>query len=144
MRVKVLLLAAVFAGGLFEAAAYAATPDWFLIDENPESKFFYDRNGITQVREGVIRVRARVVYSEAGRKKALEVLKELPPSAPLYESLYSYEINCPEQEGHLLAAGHYDDKGSLLRSSDLSAGTRWEYLEPGARLAVVAGEACRR
>lgn len=143
MRVKPFLLTTV-AAGMLAASAFAATPDWFLLDENEDSSFFYDRSGGTALREGVIQVRTRVVYSDRGRKDALEVLKELPDSAPLHETLYSYEINCAEREGHLLAATHLDKRGGTLRSTDLSAVTQWENLPPDSRMGLVLGQACTR
>ncbi|WP_129128446.1 hypothetical protein [Geomonas oryzae] len=143
MRVKLFLLNTV-AVGMLTASAFAASPDWFMLDENEDSSFFFDRSGVTPLREGVLQVRTRVVYSDQGRKDALKVLKELPDSAPLYETLYSYEINCTEREGHLLAATHLDRKGGTLRSTDLSAVTQWEYLPPDTRMGLVLGQACTR
>lgn len=125
-------------------AAYCAPADWFLLDENPGSGFFYDRNGIMPVREGVIQVRARVLYSEEGKKEALKVLKGLPQQAPLYETIYNYEINCPEREGHLLASSHLDKGGTILKTTELSAVTQWEYLPPDTRLGLVVQQACPR
>ena len=143
MRAKPLLLT-MLAVGMLTTSTLAATPDWFLLDENGDSSFFFDRGAVTALREGVIQVRTRVVYSDRGRKDALKVLKELPDSAPLHETLYSYEINCAEREGHLLAATHLDKGGGTLRSTDLSAFTQWEYLPPDTRMGLVLGQACTR
>lgn len=129
---------------LLSGAAYCAPADWLLLDENRESSFFFDRNSVSPVREGVVRVRTRVVYSDQGRKEALKVLKGLPGDAPLYETLYSYEINCPEREGHLLASSHFDKEGAALKSSDLSAFTQWEYLPPDTRMGMLLPQACPR
>ncbi|TGU70088.1 hypothetical protein E4633_20005 [Geomonas terrae] len=143
MRVKLFLLSMV-AVGMMAASAFAASPDWFKLDENEDSSFFFDRSGVTPLREGVIQVRTRVVYSDQGRKDALKVLAELPDSTPLYETLYSYEINCAEREGHLLAATHLDKKGGTLRSTDLSAVTEWEEFPPDTRMGLVIVQACTR
>ncbi|UPU36843.1 hypothetical protein M1B72_03795 [Geomonas paludis] len=140
---RALFLATVCAGSLFANAAWCATPDWFLLDENPESSFFYDRSGGNKTSEGVIQVRTRVIYSEAGRKEAVKVLKGLPQPAMLHETLYSYEINCVEREGHLLAATHLDNNGNILKSSDLAAATQWQYLPPDTRMGLVIQQACQ-
>ncbi|WP_224963218.1 surface-adhesin E family protein [Geomonas subterranea] len=127
---------------LWTAQACCAPADWYLLDENRDSSFFVDRSGINRVREGVIQVRTRVVYSDLGKNEAAKILKGLQSPAALYETLYSYEINCVEREGHLLAASHFDKGGVLLKSSDLDAATQWEYLPPDTRMGLVLQQAC--
>lgn len=144
MRLKPLALLFFAIGLSLPHAAICAEADWILLDENKESSFFYDKNGSTRVREGLVRVRTRVVYTELGKKEAIKVLKELPEPARLYESRYIHEIDCIEQEGQLLAATHFDKKGAILRSTDLAPVTVMEYLSPGTRMAVIANEACGR
>lgn len=144
MRRKASLLSLCALGLLWSGIAWSATADWFLLDENQESSFFVDRSGMNKVREGIIQVRTRVVYSPQGQKEAAKVLKGLPAPAALYETLYSYEINCEEREGHLLAASHFDKRGTLLKSSDLDAVTQWEYLPPDTRMGLVLQQACTR
>ncbi len=143
MHAKSFLLTTV-AVGMLAASAFAASPDWFMLDENEDSSFFFDRSGVTPLSGGILQVRTRVVYSDRGRKDALKVLTDLPDSTPLYETLYSYEINCAEREGHLLVATHRDKNGGTLKSTDLSAGTQWEYLPPDTRMGLVLGQACTR
>ncbi|QWV92698.1 hypothetical protein KP004_16145 [Geomonas oryzisoli] len=140
---RAFFLATLCAGALFSTAAWSAVPDWFLLDQNSESSFFYDKSGGNKVREGVIQVRTRIVYSEEGRKEALKMLKGLPQSAVLHETLYSYEINCEEREGHLLAASHLDSTGNILKTSDLAAVTQWQYLPADTRMGLVLQQACQ-
>jgi len=123
-------------------SAFCAEPDWFLLDENTESSFFYDRSGTSKPREGVVRVRTRVVYTEQGKAEAVKALGEMPESAKLYESRYIYDIDCLEREARLLAVTHFDKSGGILKSTDLEPFTEWEYLPPMSRMAVVANEAC--
>ena len=137
-------LATLCAGCLFSTAAWCAAPDWYLLDENGESSFFFDRSGTNKVREGVIRVKTRVVYSEAGKKEAVKMLQGLPQPDMLHETLYSYEINCDEREGHLLASSHLDKNGDILKTSDLAAATQWQYLPPDTRMGLVVQQACQR
>lgn len=136
-----LFLATVVA---FPTSALCVDPDWALLDENQESGFFYDRNGTSRVREGMIRVRTRIIYTESGKKEALKVLKGLPEPARLFESRYMYEIDCAEKEGRLVAATHFDKNGSILKSTDLESVTFPEYLPPDTRMGIVANEACSR
>lgn len=144
MRLKTLALLLLATGLSLPPAAICAAPDWIVLDENKESSFFYDKNGTTQVREGVVQVRTRVVYTKLGKKEAVKVLKELPEPARLYESRYIHEIDCNEQEGRLLAATHFDQKGAILRGTDLEPVTVMEYLPPGTRMSLIANEACGR
>ncbi|WP_224985017.1 surface-adhesin E family protein [Geomonas agri] len=138
-----IFLAPLCAGALYSSAAWCAAPDWFLLDQNQDSSFYYDRNGNNKVREGVIEVRTRVVYSEQGRQEALKMVKGLPQSAVLHETLYSYEINCEEHEGHLLGVSHLDSNGNILKTSDLAAATQWQYLPPDTRMGLVLQQACQ-
>lgn len=134
------LLALIFA---VASPAVAADTDWVLVDENQDSAFFYDRNGTTPARDGMIQVRTRVVYTEQGKKEALKVLHGLPEPSRLYESRYMYQIDCVEKEGRLVGVTHFDKNGAILRSSDLGDTTALEYLPPGSRMAVVAEDNCR-
>lgn len=123
-------------------AAYALDPDWALMDENPDSGFFFDRNGTTKVREGVVQVRTRVVYTEKGKKEALKMLGGMPEPQKLYESRYMYQIDCTEKQARLMSATHFDKSGAILKSSDLSSFSQWEYLPPGSRMIMIANQAC--
>lgn len=123
--------------------AMATDPDWVLVDENQDSAFFYDRNGTTPARDGMIQVRTRVVYTDQGKKEALKVLRGLPEPSRLYESRYMYRIDCVEKEGRLVGVTHFDKNGAILRSSDLDETATPEYLPPGSRMAVVADDNCR-
>ncbi|MBU5638236.1 hypothetical protein KOM00_16025 [Geomonas sp. Red69] len=134
--------ATLCAASLYSATALCAPPDWLFMDQNGQSSFYYDRNSNVTVREGVIQVRTRVVYSEEGRKEAIKLLKGMPESALLQETLYSYEIDCPEREGHLLASSHLDRNGTILKSTDLAAATQWEYLPDDTRMGRVVRQAC--
>jgi len=125
-------------------SAFCADPDWFLLDESQDSSFFYDRSGTTKPKEGVVRVRTRVVYTEQGKAEAVKALGAVPEAAKLYESRYIYDIDCAEREARLLAASHFDKSGGILKTVDLSAFTDWEYLPPMTRMAVVANETCGR
>ncbi|ACH37847.1 hypothetical protein Gbem_0824 [Citrifermentans bemidjiense Bem] len=128
---------------IFASRAAAADSDWVLVDENQYSAFFYDRNGTTPARDGMIQVRTRVVYTEQGRKEALNVLHGLPEPSRLYESRYMYQIDCVEKEGRLVGVTHFDKNGAILRSSDLGDTTVLEYLPPGSRMAIVAEDNCK-
>lgn len=118
-------------------------PDWVLMDQNEESTFYYDRNGTNQMGNDMVRVITRVVYSERGKEEALQVLKDLPSQDRLHESRYMYEINCQEMEGRPVSAMHFDEKGTILRSTDLGYQTEPQYLPPRSRMGLVADEACR-
>jgi len=142
MRATNLVLMILAIAAAFPGSAFCVDPDWVLLDESDESGFFLDRNGTSKVREGMVQVRTRIVYTEVGKKEALKVLRALPEPEKLYESRYMYEIDCNEREGRLVAASHFDKSGSILKSTDLDPVTVREYLPPDTRMGLVANQAC--
>lgn len=129
-------------GATLAPPAFCAAPNWFELDDNMESTFFYDRNGTTKPKEGVVRVVTRVVYSEEGKAEALKVLSKYPGMTKLFESRYVHDLDCGEKESRLLSASHLAEDGTVLRSTDLSSVTEAEAIPPETRMWYVLLEAC--
>ena len=123
-------------------SAFCAEPDWYELDDNMESTFFFDRNGTTKPKEGVVRVVTRVVYSEEGKAEVLKVLSKYKDMSKLAESRYVHDLDCGEKESRLLTASHLAQDGVTLKSTDLSSVTEWEIIPPEARMWYVLQEAC--
>jgi len=124
--------------------ASAADPTWLLVDENAGSRFYYDKNGISMPRPGISRVQIRVVYTDEGKAEALDVLEHDPAFAKLFETHYSYDLDCQKKKIHLLNVTHLDDDGKQIKSVNLSAVTEWEDIPPDSRLDLLADEACTK
>lgn len=137
---RVVLLLALMV--LRAPAAFAAEPSWVPMDSDDSSSFYYDKNATTKPREGVVRVIARAVYTEKGKAEAVKTLGGAEGLAALYESRYVYDIDCRERQARLLAATHMDKNSGILKFSDLSSFTEWEYLPAMTRMATVAEAAC--
>lgn len=123
--------------------AFCAAPGWVLLDENRDSSFYYDQSGTTAPKEGIVRVKTRVVYTTQGKADALKILATAKDLAKLRQSRYIHDLNCAERESRLLEATHLDKEGAVLKSTDLAPFTEWETVPPEARLALVADKVCR-
>jgi Surface-adhesin protein E len=122
--------------------AAATEPTWILTDENAGTRFYYDKTGISMPRPGISRVPIRVVYTEEGKAEALDVLEHDPGFAKLFETLYSYDLDCQKRRIHLLNVTHLDDDGKQLKAVNMSAVTEWEDIPPDSRLDLLADEVC--
>ena len=125
-------------------AAWCAEPNWVLLDENDDSRFYYDQGGAQNPTEGVVQVRTRVVYTESGKADALKILEASGKFKDLYETRYLHELNCEEQESRLLEVRHLDKQGVTLKTADLSSAAEWEGVPPFARMGVVLDKVCKR
>jgi len=126
---------------LVTATGWCANPDWVLLDENQDSRFYYDQSG-PKPHEGTVKVRTRVVYSEEGKSEAARILGGAKKYQSLFESRYQHEVDCKEGRARLLEASHLDQGGTVLNLSDLSAVTTWEQVPAGERLALVLDKVC--
>jgi hypothetical protein len=124
--------------------AWCAEPNWVLLDENADSRFYYDQRGAQNPNEGVVQVRTRVIYTESGKADALKILEASGKFKNLYETRYLHELNCEEQESRLLEVRHLDKEGVTLKTADLSSVAEWEAIPPFARMGVVLEKACKR
>jgi hypothetical protein len=123
-------------------SAFCAGPDWVFLDENAESRFFFDQAGTTHPKEGIVRVRTRVVYTKEGKADAQKMLANDPKLAKLYESRYLHDLDCADRESRLLEATHLDKDGASLKSTDLSPFSQWEAIPPDARMDMVVEKVC--
>jgi len=124
--------------------AKAGQPDWVMVHSDPShSDFFYDKSAVTATPQGLLTVRAKVVYSAEGKADTLQVLK-----AKKYENLayseYRYEIMCGEErKSRLQRVSHHDAKGVRIAEFDLAGKTEWEEIPISARLDMVADNECK-
>lgn len=135
------LFLAVLTMATVAPSALCAGAEWVQLDDNEDSRFFYDKAGTTR-NQGVVRVETRVVYTEAGKADALSTLSKTKELARLHESRYEYDLNCGKRESRLLHVTHLDKEGNVLRESDLSPVTQWEPVPQGIRMTLVLDSAC--
>lgn len=121
---------------------YAAGPTWVLADENTGTRFYYDGTGLTSPQKGISRVPVRVVYTEEGKADALDLLGHAPAFEKLFESRYTYDIDCQKKKTHLLHVTHLDDDGNQIKSLNLAEVSGWEDIPPNSRLELLADEVC--
>ena len=124
------------------SAKTSARPDWFMVDQNYESAFFYDRAGVVRGEKGVMQVTTRILYTDLGKAETqkVESLKQLEN---LFETRFITEVSCGEHKSRLQRVTHLDDGGKPIKVFDLAGKTDWEEIPPGSRLDKVAETECR-
>lgn len=134
------LLAALMLVALAQTAL--AAEKWNLIDENDFSSFYFDKNGTTAPKPGVARIKTRAIYTDEGKADALKSLHSSKGLEKLFESDYVYDIDCDAEQSKLLSVTHLDDKGGVIKSSNLGSYTGWEEIPAGSRLSYVEEQVC--
>lgn len=127
---------------LWATSAWCAGPDWVVLDENTDSRFYYDQSGAKAPDGGTVQVRTRVVYTDEGKADALKILEGSKKFTSLFESHYLHELNCGKEQSRLLEARHLDDKGVTLKLTDLASSTEWEEIPPYSRMGLVLEKVC--
>jgi hypothetical protein len=116
--------------------------DWVLLDENKDSRFYYDRSAPAQPKEGIVRIRTRVVYTDEGKADAVKILEDAKKFGPLFESHYLHELDCKQEKSRLLEVSHLDKNGVTLKTTDLASATEWEEIPPEVRMGLVLEKVC--
>jgi hypothetical protein len=135
-----LLLSAVSL--ILVTSAWCAEPNWLILDENKDSRFYFDQNGAQQPNKGTIEVRTRVVYSDEGKDDALKILQDAKKFKGLFESRYRHALDCKKEQSRLLEVSHLDQEGVTIKSSDLASATEWEDIPADARMGLVLEKVC--
>ena len=134
-----LLLAMVF---MASGVAWGGGGKWVLLDSDPDhSDFYYDKDAIKRLPEGIIGIQAKVVFSPKGKADALESLKNAA-YRDLTWALYQYELNCDTQQSRLVRVVNYDSKESVITEFKLAGKTKWEDVPSGSRLEMVQEQEC--
>jgi hypothetical protein len=126
----------------FAPPARGADPDWKLLDETTDSRFYYDQSGAEPAGKGVFKIRTRVVYSDEGKAEALKMLQGNKDFEKLAETRYKHDLDCNKEQSKLLEARHLDQEGATIKSTDLSSSTEWEEIPPGSRMEMVQDKVC--
>jgi len=124
------------------SSAWCAGPDWVLLDENQDSRFYYDQSGSKESHEGTVQVSTRVVYTKTGKADALKILEEAKKFDRLFESRYLHALDCKKEASRLLEVRHLDKEGVTLKSTDLAQVTEWEEIPADARIGLVFEKVC--
>jgi hypothetical protein len=120
--------------------------EWVLLDENQDSRFYYDKSAsaATQPKEGIVRIRTRVVYTDEGKADAVKILEDAKKFGALFESRYLHELDCKKEKSRLLEVSHLDKNGVTLKTTDLASATEWEEIPPEVRMGLVMEKVCNQ
>jgi hypothetical protein len=128
------------AGGV--AFAGSSGGNWALVDqEEGQSDFYYDKGAVTRT-DGLLNIRAKVVYGPEGKAEALELLGNAKLYGSLAATQYRYDINCATGQSRLAGVSHRDGADKVLREFDLTGKTSWEEIPVGSRLEMVSEAEC--
>jgi len=136
------VLAATSSIAILATPAWCAGPDWVLLDENPDSRFYFDQSGANKPGTGIVQVKTRVTYTDEGKADALKILEDPKKFAGLFESRYLYDLDCKKEQSRLLEVRHLDEEGVTLKTTDLAAATEWQEVSPDGRMDLVLEKVC--
>src|SRR5574341_195436 len=92
--------------------------DWKLLSSLDEADVYYDVESITHPSKGVVRVRARSVYTEKGASEI--VVNAGEEYRNVTSSIDLMEINCSERRYRILCTAYYSTDGILDSVSKVS------------------------
>lgn len=123
--------------------------------EKPSSKWMeYSRDNDGNVRsykkvnteKDIVQVWVKLVYSDVGRKKKFQDIRELGVSIEESNKLsYSHflsEIDCKKQRISILSIIHYDTDGNSLYSHSDDK-PEWEYIDPDSNGEIFLKKVCK-
>ena len=103
---------------LFGVAGHAA--EWVLYDESPMGKHYYDKKSVKSVSPSLFDVATRVVFSEEGKKQAVNerTKRELTTEgyANLVDNQASWSFDCTAKKWALNSGADYDKDRKALTS----------------------------
>lgn len=111
----------LFAVGMVFLVSQAEGTEWVSTGASPlGSEFFYDRETLTSLPNGIIKLLAKMTYPNEGRNQFIRHLISRDPRYKYYESfsytLSSYEIKCAIKEFRITAISNHSSDGQELDS----------------------------
>jgi hypothetical protein len=109
----------LFAITLVFLVSQAEGAEWILYSTNTDDdEFFYDRENLTKLPRGIIKVWEKTQYSDKSRSKYIQGKISDGSSVKGYNTL-SYqlglvEVNCPAREQRLTQVSHHSSDGQML------------------------------
>ncbi|MEN6318843.1 MAG: surface-adhesin E family protein [Syntrophaceae bacterium] len=95
--------------------------------------YSYNKDNIKHRTKNIVQVWSKVVYSDKGREKLIQIMRNRGMSTEGYDKLAHSidlsEIDCKKKMCQLLSVTHYDTDGSVLYSGS-SDKPRWKYIVP--------------
>jgi len=109
---------------------------------------YYDKEGITSVGDGIIKVWEKIVFSEEGKSYFISERQKKGINTQGYENLsYDlglYAINCNKKEFHVVSGVDYTKAGHILDSFNLSSDkTSWDPIPPDSIMDELYKATCK-
>jgi hypothetical protein len=103
--------------------------DWKYVGETMEGKVFYDATSITRPSKNIVRVCAKIVYTEKG---VIGMIEEWGSRCEnLGNALHLLEFNCSDKMERLLTQDYYSKNGEVIESVKNDMAT-WEFVISGS------------
>ena len=109
---------------------------WYSDDEF--SFWYYDSKSITHPSENIVRVWAKCIYTEKGRKGLVSNMGARYRGT--YYSKGYMELNCADKMAHALSIIFYSEEGDIITS--LSA-EKWNFIPPKSANEKLYQEICK-
>jgi hypothetical protein len=125
----------LFIGLLILGNAEVWGADWRLYAETEIGDYYYNADSLTRVSKNIVRVRVKMIHSEAGK---IESTRWLGKQAGM--SIALQEINCVDKMSNVLNSTHYADDGTVIRSEK---GDQWKSIVSGSMGELLYKAVCK-
>jgi hypothetical protein len=129
-------------------AAYAGAEIWTPLDTDNAGKWYYDKEGMTRTRTGVVVFWVKVVYTKEALRELLDEEKREGTYKKTYDSwnysMFNYACECDKLTCGLQSSIAYSAKGTVLHTYTATPVTeKWEKNRAGSVLDKLVTEICR-
>jgi len=120
--------------------------DWVKYGGYKENIYLYNRVSVKHMKEDIVQVWGKIVFSVEGRKKDILDMRKWGLSTKGYDKLSHildlYEIDCKGRMSRILYVTHYDTDGSVIKSFTYDK-PDWSYIPPGSKMDTLRKKVCK-
>ncbi len=141
------ILLSLLAGALLVVCGRAEGADWTFLGKNNLGSVYYDKYGVEQLSENVVRVSVKIDYSLEGIKEVRDSFPYIDASETISYTLYTYEVKCYADSFRIIHAATYNSSGKAIKGTDLdyvrTGQALWEHITPGSTMSRLSEESCK-
>ena len=126
----------LFAITMVFVVSQAQGEEWVSINTNKQGNFFYNRESVAELPNGIIKVWLKGEFSDKGRSDFIEAACKFSPCVEGFDML-SYmlallEVNCSKKEQRAIASSFHTTDGHVLESGNFEGQPRlgWDSIPP--------------
>ena len=119
--------------------------DWVKYWRYKENIYFYNRVSVKHIKEDIVQVWGKVVFSDEAREKDIQGMRKWGLSTEGYDKLSHtldlYEIDCKNQRYQFLSVTHYDTDGSVIKGLSYDK-PDWTHILPNSIMDNLRKKVC--